>query len=243
MRVLINGALGRMGEKLRQTLLNKQAQVVGVDVCAPEGSDVYARLEDCTAQVDVVIDFSSHLATQAVTAYARKNNLPLVIATTGQTEEELACIAECARYVPVVKSGNFSLGVALLAHLAREAARILPDADIEIVETHHNQKADAPSGTALLIADAIRQERPQLVNHLGRSGYGKRAENEIGIHAVRLGSIVGRHEVYLGTPGQQITISHEAFDRSLFAEGAYAAAVFALQKEPGLYDMNDVVRG
>ncbi len=243
MRVLICGALGRMGVKLAETLQENNVEYICVDLRAEEGSGIYAKIGDCKENADVIVDFSSHLGTKDLTDYAAAHNLPVVIATTGQTDEEMAMIRACAEKVPVVKSGNFCLGVALLAHLAREAARIMPQADIEIVETHHNQKADAPSGTALMIADAIREARPELKNNLGRSGHGKREKDEIGIQAVRMGSIVGRHEVYLGCAGQQITLAHEAFDRALFADGAYAAAKFVIGKAPGMYDMNDVVKG
>ena len=242
MRILINGALGRMGREVAAVLEKNGVEYVGVDLRAQPGDGLYASLADCAEPVDAVIDFTSHLATKELTEYAIRRRLPLVIATTGQTEEEMDMIRACAKQVPVLKSGNLCVGVALLMHLAREAARFMPQADIEIVETHHNQKADAPSGTALLIADAIREVRPDLKNNLGRSGHGLREKDEIGIQAVRLGSVVGRHEVYFGSAGQQITLSHEAFDRSHFAEGALTAARFVAKSMPGLYSMDDMLK-
>ena len=242
MRILVNGALGRMGKEVIATQEKNGVEYIGVDLHAQPGSGLYASLAECSEPVDAIVDFSSHLATKDLTAYAAAHKLPLVIATTGQTEEEMDLIRACAKQVPVLKSGNLCMGIALLMHLAREAARFLPQADIEIVETHHNQKADAPSGTALLLADAIREVRPELSNNLGRSGHGKREPNEIGIQAVRLGSIVGRHEIYFGSAGQQITLSHEAFDRSHFADGALTAARFVCKSEPGLYSMDDMLK-
>lgn len=243
MRILISGALGRMGREASATLERNGIEYIGVDPRAQAGSGVYASFAECDETVDVIVDFSSHLATKELTDYALRRRLPVVIATTGQTDEEMEWIRACAKQVPVLKSGNLCVGVALLAHLAREAARALEQADIEIVETHHNQKADAPSGTALLLADAIREARPELKVNPGRSGHGLREKNEIGIQSVRMGNIVGRHEVYLACAGQQITLSHEAFDRSLFADGALSAAKFLCGKLPGMYTMDDVVKG
>lgn len=242
MRILINGALGRMGREVSAMLEKNGIEYVGVDARAQQGAGVYTGITECSEHVDVIIDFSNHLATRALTEYAVQHSLPVVIATTGQTDDEMDMIRACAQSVPVLKSGNLCVGIALLAHLACEAARALPEADIEIVETHHNQKADAPSGTALLLADAIREARPELKNHIGRSGQGRREKDEIGIQSVRMGSIVGRHEIYLACAGQQIALSHEAFDRSLFAEGALTAAKFLLGRMPGLYNMEDVIK-
>ena len=242
MRILINGALGRMGREVAAVLDKNGIEYIGVDIRAQKADGLYTSLAACEEKVDAVIDFTSHLATKELTEYALRRRTPLVIATTGQTDEEMDMIRACAQQVPVLKSGNLCVGVALLMHLAREAARFMPQADIEIVETHHNQKADAPSGTALLIADAIREVRPELKNNLGRSGHGKREKDEIGIQAVRLGSVVGRHEVYFGSAGQQITLSHEAFDRSHFAEGALTAAQFVAKAQPGLYGMEDMLK-
>ena len=134
-----------------------------------------------------------------------------------------------------------SLGIALLAELAKTAAKTFPEADIEIIEKHHNRKLDAPSGTALLLANAIKKVREKAFFVLGRSGQGKRQEDEIGIHAVRVGNIVGEHEIIIGTDTQTITLKHEASSRSLFAEGAVAAAEFMIGREPGMYDMNDLI--
>jgi 4-hydroxy-tetrahydrodipicolinate reductase len=136
-----------------------------------------------------------------------------------------------------------SLGVALLVELAKTAAAAMPDAEIEIIEKHHNRKIDAPSGTALMIANAIMDVRPDAYTNLGRSGQGKRTPEEIGIHAIRMGNIVGEHEVILGTQNQSVTLKHEAHSRALFAEGALAAAAFIIGCEKGLYDMKSLING
>ena len=134
-----------------------------------------------------------------------------------------------------------SLGIALLCELAKTAAAAMPEAEIEIIEKHHNRKLDAPSGTALMLADAVKTVRPAAYNNLGRSGHGKRTPDEIGIHAIRMGNIVGDHEVIIGTNNQTITLKHEAHNRALFAEGALAAAEFLTKQSAGLYDMKSIV--
>ena len=170
------------------------------------------------------------------------HGLPVVLATTGQTAEEREYIGTASKKIPVFFAANYSLGIALLIELAKKAAQIMPDAEIEIVEKHHDRKLDAPSGTALAIADAIKSVKPEAFTVCGRSGQGKRSKDEIGIHAIRMGNIVGEHEVILGTASQTLTLKHEAHSRALFAEGALAAAEFLAGKAPGLYDMTDMVK-
>ena len=174
--------------------------------------------------------------------YAVTNNIPLVICTTGHTEEELADIEAASEVIPIFHSANMSLGVAALADLAKKAAAIFPNADIEIVEKHHNQKLDAPSGTALMIANKIKEERENATYIYGRGGHRKREQNEIGIHAIRLGNVIGEHEIMINTGNETITLKHEAHDRALFADGALFAAEFVLNMPNGLYCMDDVVK-
>ena len=193
--------------------------------------------------VNCIIDFSHHSATNDLINFAVENKIPLVLATTGQTEEEKQVILNASKYIPLFYSANYSLGVALLVELAKKTASAFPDAEIEIIEKHHNRKVDAPSGTALMIADAIKTVRPETYVHNGRSGQGKREKNEIGVHAIRMGNIVGEHEVIVGTQNQQITLKHEAFSRSLFAEGAISAVKFLEGKPIGHYTMTDIVKG
>ncbi|MBQ3791953.1 MAG: 4-hydroxy-tetrahydrodipicolinate reductase, partial [Clostridia bacterium] len=174
--------------------------------------------------------------------YAVGKKVPLVIATTGQTDEEMKKIREAAREIPVFYSANYSLGIALLTDAAKRIAAAMPDAEIEIVEKHHDRKLDAPSGTALSIARELQKVRPEAEIISGRSGYGKRTKEEIGIQSIRIGNCVGEHEVLIGTQTQTITLKHEAHDRALFAEGALAAASFLLGREPGFYGMEDLLK-
>ncbi len=195
------------------------------------------------APIDCVIDFSHHTSAPEIMAFAAERGIPAVMATTGHTEDEIAAIKRAAERIPVFFSANMSLGVALLVELAKNAVLAMPEAEIEIIEKHHDRKLDAPSGTALMIANAITEVRPEAYPVLGRSGHGKRTKEEIGIHAIRMGNVVGEHEVIVATQNQTITLKHEAHSRALFAEGALAAAQFIIDKEAGLYDMRSLVSG
>lgn len=248
MKILICGIGGRMGRevlKLAEEGYRGAIPVAGYDISpvTVENVPVYNDLSRVSETPDVIIDFSHHAGTKALLKYAVAHGIPTVVATTGHTEEELALIKKCATQIPLFHSANMSLGVALLVELAKITAKTFPDADIEIIEKHHNRKLDAPSGTALLLANAIKSVRQSLNFVFGRSGNAKRTENEIGIHAVRMGNIVGEHEVIVGTDTQTITLKHEAHSRSLFAEGAIAAAEFLVQCPAGLYDMNRMITG
>ena len=241
-KVLINGACGRMGKEVEKIVEASETMTVAakVDKMAAE-SGCYTDINDFSGDADIIIDFSNHLGTKDLLDYAVKNNIPTVVATTGHTAEELALIEEAGKKIAVFHSANMSLGVALLCELAVKAAATMPDADIEIVETHHNRKLDAPSGTALMIANAIKTVRKKAQYVFGREGNAKREKNEIGVHAVRRGNIVGIHEVLVSTDSQTITLKHEAHSRALFAEGAVSAAEFILNKPAGLYNMNSIV--
>lgn len=241
-KVLINGACGRMGKEVEKIVEASETMSVAakVDKMAAE-SGCYTDINDFVGKADVIIDFSNHLGTKELLDYAVKNNIPTVVATTGHTPEELTYIEEASKKIAVFHSANMSLGVALLCELAVKAAATMPDADIEIVETHHNRKLDAPSGTALMIANAIKAVREKAQFVFGREGNAKREKNEIGVHAVRRGNIVGIHEVLVSTDSQTITLKHEAHSRALFAEGAVSAAEFILGKGAGLYNMNSIV--
>jgi len=164
-----------------------------------------------------------------------------VVGTTGHTPEEKERIYAAAKELPVFYSGNMSLGIAVLCRLAPEAAAFFPDADIEIVEVHHNRKVDAPSGTAHMLFNAVRQARPMAVEHCGRAGEGKRTKNEIGISSLRMGNVVGIHEVHICTGSQTLTLRHEAGTRAMLAEGAVDAARFMEGKPVGLYNMEDLL--
>ncbi len=252
MNILLSGINGFMGKEVVKIINNTDGLnlVGGVDVNATDEFNVpcvktFAEANEKILKicdVDCIIDFSHHLATNDLIAFAVENKLPLVLATTGQTEEEKQTILNASKYIPLFFSANYSLGVALLVELAKKTASAFPDAEIEIIEKHHNRKVDAPSGTALMIADAIKTVRPNSYVHNGRSGQGKREKDEIGIHAIRMGNIVGEHEVIVGTQNQQITLKHEAFSRSLFAEGAISATKFLVGKPVGHYTMQDIVK-
>ena len=242
MRILINGAGGRMGKALTAMIEKGCRNALLAGSVDPFVEGMLPSLDQFDGQADCIIDFSNHTGTEGLTAYAVTHNLPLVIATTGHTVEELVLIRAAAEKIPVFYSGNMSLGIALLTELARQTARMFPDADIEIVESHHNQKLDVPSGTALMLAKAIKEARPEAEFLVGRHENGKRTREEIGIHSLRMGNTVGIHEVIVNTGTQIITLKHEAQDRALFAEGALAAAACILGKAPGLYSMNDIVK-
>lgn len=248
MKILINGIGGRMGEEVKKLVLMgyKGSELcAGVDICHVELAEapVYTSWADVKERPDCIIDFSHHSATEALLEYACKHNIPVVLATTGHDERELAIIAEAAKKIALFHSANMSLGVALLCELAKTTAKTFPDADIEIIERHHNRKLDAPSGTALLLARQIQKVRESAFFTFGRQGQAKREKNEIGVHAIRMGNIVGEHEVIVGTDTQTITLKHEAHSRSLFAEGAVAAADFIISKPAGLYDMYSMING
>lgn len=247
MNILVNGIFGHMGREVARLCEQgcRGARLAGgVDPHA-EGDlfPVWQSLAELPVGLEVscIVDFSHHSCVGDLLDYAKENNLPVVVATTGHTEEELAAIRTAACHIPVFFSANMSYGVALLVELATQAARAMPEADIEIIEKHHNRKLDAPSGTALMLADEICKVRPGAYQKPGRNGKAKREAGEIGIHAIRMGNIVGEHEVIIGTASQTITLKHEAHSRALFAEGALAAAAFLVTCPPGLYDMKSLV--
>ena len=243
MQIILCGYTGHMGREVRMSAERVGVEITaGVDPMAKEADEI-CRLsfDDCTAPADVIVDFSHHSLTGALMDFAEKRNLPVVLATTGQTEEEKARIQEAAGRIPVFLAANYSLGIATLTDLVRRAVALYPDAEIEIVEQHHDQKIDAPSGTALALFGAVKEVRPDAVANTGRSGMGKRTENEVGIHAIRMGNIVGVHEVMIGTQNERISLKHEAFSRGVFADGSLKAAAFLMGKEPGMYDMKDLL--
>ena len=246
MKILLNGIGGRMGKEVTRRVLEGYKDTVlvaGVDAFGADASvPCYKSFDEVTEDVDCVIDFSHHSLTAPLLTYCKEKKLPVVIATTGQTYEEQALIAEAAKEIPVFFSKNMSVGIALLCELAKTTALTFPDADIEIVEAHHNRKLDAPSGTALMLAEAIESVRAGLNRVLGRSGMQKREKNDIGIHAIRMGNVIGRHEVIIGTDSQTITLTHEAHDRALFAEGAVTAGLFLVGQPAGYYTMQDMVK-
>ena len=242
MKIIIHGAGGKMGHILSEMAESQGEEVIArVDVTftAPE----YSRLEDFTGEADCVIDFSNHKATHELLTYRIKKNLPVLIASTGQTQEELNEIHEAAKKIPVFKSPNMSIGVALVADLAKRVTKLFGECDIELIEAHHNQKLDVPSGTALMLAEEIKDAREGTSFNIGRHENGKRSPSEIGIHSLRYGSEVGTHEIIFSNGLETITIKHDAKNRALFAKGALEAARWLVKQSAGFYNMKDFIAG
>lgn len=238
MRAIVCGANGAMGQLICQSLGQDLAGKVSID-----GANGVARTfqELGDVQADVIIDFSHHTAVNEVMRYGEETGCAVVIGTTGHTMEEKQRIYDAGEKIPVFYSGNMSLGIAVLCRLAKQAAAAFPEADIEIVEVHHTRKVDAPSGTAHMLFQAVQQVRPQATEHCGRAGEGKRTKEEIGISSLRMGNVVGIHEVHICTPSQTLTLRHEAHNRAMFADGAVDAARFLVGKAAGLYNMENLL--
>ena len=238
MKAILCGANGAMGKLIDGILGNEVVARVSLD-----GENGVARTFDELApnDADIIIDFSHHTAITDVVSYAKTHNCAVVVGTTGHTAEEKALISEAAKELPVFFSGNMSLGIAVLCRLAKEAAKWFPEADIEIVEVHHNRKVDAPSGTAHMLFNAVKEVRPNAWENCGRSGEGKRTKDEIGVHALRMGNVVGIHEVHINTGNQTLTLKHESGSRAMLADGAVAAARFMEGKGKGLYNMESIL--
>ena len=238
MRAVLCGANGAMG-KLIDGILG-DAVVGRVSIDGENGvPKTFAELGNVNA--DMVIDFSHHTAVADVLDYAKANGCAAVIGTTGHTAEEKELIYAAAKEIPVFYAGNVSLGIAVLCRLVKQAASYFPDADIEIVEVHHTRKVDAPSGTAHMLFNAIKEVRPNAVENCGRAGEGKRTKDEIGISALRMGNVVGIHEVHICTGTQTLTLKHEASTRAMLADGAVDAARFMVGKAKGLYNMENIL--
>ncbi len=245
MRILLCGCQGRMGHAVAAAVKDGEVIVAGIDaVWSERDFPVYANPADCTEAVDVIIDFSNPAALDGVLTYAVVRGVPAVICTTGLSAEQTQAVRDAAAKVPVFFSGNMSLGIGLLTALTKKAAAVLgEDFDIEILEMHHNQKLDAPSGTAMMLADAAKaglSYEPEYVytRHDRRE---KRGDKEIGISAIRGGNIIGEHQVIFAGADEVINITHRAQSRALFATGALRAARFLVDKPAGLYNMDDLM--
>lgn len=240
MKAILCGANGAMGRLIGGILGGEVVGKVSID----GGNGVPKTFAELGAvEADVLIDFSHHTAVADVLAYAKANGCAAVIGTTGHTPAEKELIYAAAREIPVFYSGNMSLGIAVLCRLAKEAAKYFPEADIEIVEVHHNRKVDAPSGTAHMLFQAIKEVRPNAVENCGRAGEGKRTRDEIGVSSLRMGNVVGIHEVHICTGTQTLTLKHEATTRAMLADGAVDAARFMVGKGTGLYNMESMLEG
>ena len=247
-RIILTGACGHMGNVIQNVVSKKDGCeiVAGVDVFNDGKAPfpVYSDINDVKEGADVVIDFSNPSLLEGLVNYCDKTKTALVIGTTGYDECQKKAIKDASEHFPIFFTYNMSLGINLLVNLAKKAVDVLgDDFDIEIVEKHHNQKIDAPSGTALMLADAISEEfdKPKKYEFDRHSKRDKRTKDEIGIHAVRGGTIVGEHEIIFAGRDEIITLSHSARSKEVFAVGAVNAALFMAGKEAGLYDMSKMI--
>ena len=245
MKIWISGAAGHMGQAVTQLAKEQGIEVLGgIDQREAIGLTVYPGFASLPEAGDAIIDFSAPSALDGLLQYAVSHKVPCVLATTGYTDEQLAEIDKASGSIPIFRSANMSVGIALLRKLAREAAAALGENfDIEIVEAHHRRKKDAPSGTALMLYNAVRDARgetsPAVFGREGRNC--PREKGEIGIHALRGGTVTGEHQVCFLGDMERITLSHSAENRAVFAAGALRAAAFLIGKAPGMYDMDDML--
>jgi 4-hydroxy-tetrahydrodipicolinate reductase len=248
-RIIMHGCNGRMGQVISGIVAeDENAEIVaGIDVVDNRENPypVFTDLKECNVEADAIIDFASAKAVDGLLEYAEKRQIPVVLCTTGLSEEQIAKTAETSRKVAVLRSANMSLGINMLMKLVQEAAKILAgaDFDIEIVEKHHNQKLDAPSGTALALADSINEAMENQYEYVyDRSQVRqKRDKKELGISAVRGGTIVGEHEIIFAGTDEVVEFKHTAYSKAIFAKGAVSAAKFLKGKPAGMYDMSDVI--
>ena len=249
-RIIMNGCNGAMGQSITKIVAEDAEAVIvaGVDPFDGKENDypVFKSLAECDVEADVIIDFSATAAVDALLEQAVEKELPIVLCTTGLSEEQLEKVRETSKQIAILKSANMSLGINLLLKLVKEASKVLAEADfdIEIVEKHHNKKVDAPSGTALALADSINEAMNEQYDYVyDRSQVRQRREKkELGISAVRGGTIVGEHEVIFAGMDEVIEFKHTAYSKAVFAKGSVSAAKFLAGRRPGLYDMSDVIR-
>ena len=249
-RAIMHGCNGHMGQVITGLIKADEGieLVAGIDKYTGIVNDypVFESLEKCDVEADVIIDFSNAAAADALLTYCEEKKMPVVLCTTGLSEEQLAKIPEAAKKTAVLKSANMSLGINLLMKLLKEATKVLAPAgyDMEIVEKHHNQKLDAPSGTAIALADSMNEAMDEAYHYVyDRSAVRqKRDTKEIGISAVRGGTIVGEHEVLFAGTDEVIEFKHTAYSKTIFGKGAVEAAKFLAGKPAGLYDMSDVIQ-
>lgn len=248
-KIILNGACGKMGKVISQSSKNfSNLQIVaGIDKFNDGTLEypIFKSIDECNVEADVVLDFSRPEALDSLLNYCKDKGLPIVLCTTGYSEEQRNAIKAASNEIPVFNSANMSIGINLINNILKDISAILyENYDIEIVEKHHNQKVDSPSGTALLLANTIKNSiSSETVFKNGRDGIAKREKNEIGIHAIRGGSIVGEHEIIFAGPGEIIELKHTALSREVFALGALKACEYMAGKEIGFYNMNNVIKG
>lgn len=248
-KVIMSGCSGKMGKVISDIIKNDEEteMVAGLDII-DDGTNDYPVFTDnskCNVEADAVIDFSSAKGTDKLLEFCKERKLPLVLCTTGLSDEQIEKVHETSKYIPILKSANMSLGINIIMKLLKQATQILAPAgyDIEIIEKHHNQKVDAPSGTALALADVINEELDNEYEYkFDRSKDRiKRPKKEIGISAVRGGTIVGDHDVIFAGRDEVIEINHRAYSKAIFGKGAVQAAKYIAGKPAGMYDMSNVI--
>ena len=248
-KIVICGAKGKMGAKVKENLkeFGDIVAVCGVDLkedFSDKDYPVYSDFSKITESADAVVDFSSPKTLPKIVEFCSERNLPAVLCATGYTEEDISSIKKLSEKVAVFRSANMSIGVNVLLNAVKAAAKNLYGFDMEVIEKHHNKKVDAPSGTAIMLVNALKEVYPQSKEVYGRQGnVGARNKNEIGVHAVRGGTIVGEHQVIFAGNNEILTFTHEALSRDVFAVGAINAAKFICDKPAGIYDMNDMISG
>ena len=246
-KVILSGSGGRMGAFVADGIEkeNEMQVVAGVDKFNNgQKFPVFKNFSEITNDADIIIDFSNPALLDSLLDFAISKKIPVVLATTGYSDEEISKIKEASKLIPIFFTFNMSLGVNLICSLAKKAASVLGNGfDVEIIEKHHNQKLDAPSGTAIMLANAVNSAFDNKMNYEydRHSKRQKRSQNEIGIHSVRGGTIVGEHEIIFAGKDEVVSVSHSAFSREVFAVGAIRAAKFLFGKENGIYDMNDIM--
>ncbi|WP_010293109.1 4-hydroxy-tetrahydrodipicolinate reductase [Clostridium senegalense] len=246
-KVLLVGCSGKMGKMISATSKNfKNLEIVaGIDKFNDNtlSYPIFSTISDCNIDIDVILDFSRPDSLKDISTFALKNNKPVIFCTTGYSKEEKSQILELSNTIPIFYSANMSIGINIVNAVLKNISNLLfKDFDIEIIEKHHNQKVDAPSGTALLLANTIKDSIDSDTNFIyGREGISKRDDKEIGIHTVRGGNIVGEHEVIFAGAGEVISIKHSAISREVFAIGALRACEFMFNKSKGLYSMDNIV--
>ncbi|MBO5928233.1 MAG: 4-hydroxy-tetrahydrodipicolinate reductase [Clostridia bacterium] len=246
--LLISGALGKMGKKVYEAAINSSlSPIAGVDIKQDFSNDnfkIYDSFNNVSEKIDVVIDFSSPKNLDNLLNFCLENNVNAVLCTTGYTESDLEKIEKASSKIAIFRSFNMSLGVNVLISAVKHVAKSLYGFDIEIIEKHHNKKVDSPSGTALMLADAVKSELPEKYYVYGREGIvGARDKNEVGIHAIRGGNIVGEHQVVFAGENETLTFTHQATDRGVFAIGAVNAAIYICGKNAGIYNMDNLIKG
>lgn len=245
--IILNGCGGKMGKTVSNAVKAYPNLYIaaGIDKYMPDesGYPVFESINSVNIKGDILLDFSRPDSLVNLLSYSKKNKIPLILCTTGYSKEEIKLIEESSNEIAIFRSANMSIGINVINNVLKKISNMLyNDFDIEIIEKHHNQKVDSPSGTALLLGDTIRSSIKEETEYIyGRQGTQKRQHKDIGIHAIRGGSIVGEHEVIFAGQGELIELKHTAMSRDVFAIGALKACAFMFEKEKGLYDMNDVI--